>query len=143
MIIMCKRQGLRGRVEKLRGQDLMMEVLQKIGLRYKTSLDSRSGFLIKFLPSSLSLVVIGFLTICLRREKVLVYQSRSPLVESVARNTMVIALRGWTIVLVVIKVGTRLTNVRGQDEGSGQAQASGSNEATNKNRFYALHSRGK
>ena len=34
-------------------------------------------------------------------------------------------------------------NVRGQDKGSGQAQASGSNEALKKNRFYALRSRGK
>ncbi|XP_069155655.1 uncharacterized protein [Solanum lycopersicum] len=34
-------------------------------------------------------------------------------------------------------------NVRGQDEGSCKAQASCSNEAPNKNNFYALHSRGK
>ena len=33
-------------------------------------------------------------------------------------------------------------NVRGQDKGSGQAQASGSNEAPKKNRFNALCSRG-
>ena len=29
----CKRQGLRGRVEMLTGQDLLMEVLQRIDLR--------------------------------------------------------------------------------------------------------------
>ncbi|TMW89238.1 hypothetical protein EJD97_017461, partial [Solanum chilense] len=34
-------------------------------------------------------------------------------------------------------------NVRGQDKGSGQAQASGANKALKKNRFYALRSRGK
>ena len=32
-------------------------------------------------------------------------------------------------------------NMSVQDKGSGQAQASGSNEAPNKNHFYALHSR--
>ena len=35
-----------------------------------------------------------------------------------------------------------LLNVSGQDNGSAQYQASGSNEAPNKNHFYALHSRG-
>ena len=40
---------------------------QRIGLRYKTSLDLRSGFLVKFLPSSLRLVVIGCLTLSLIR----------------------------------------------------------------------------
>ncbi|XP_069146219.1 uncharacterized protein [Solanum lycopersicum] len=35
-----------------------------------------------------------------------------------------------------------LPNVRGQDKGSGQSQASGSNEAPKKNRFNALCSRG-
>ena len=33
-------------------------------------------------------------------------------------------------------------NVRSQDKGSGQAQASGSNEGPKKNRFYNLRSRG-
>ena len=33
-------------------------------------------------------------------------------------------------------------NVRGQDKGSCKAQASGSNEAPKKKRFYALRSRG-
>ena len=39
----------------VRGQDILMEVLQTIGLRYKTSLYLKSGFLVKFLPSYLSL----------------------------------------------------------------------------------------
>ena len=105
---MWKSQGLRGRVEMLRGQDLFMEVLQTIGLIYKTRLDYRRGFLIMFLTSSLRLVVIGCPTIILVREKVLLHQSRSQLVESVARSTMVIFLRERTIVLVMVKVGTRL-----------------------------------
>ena len=76
--------------------------------------------------------MIGFLTLRLRREKVLVHQSRSPLVESVGRSTIVIALKGQTIVFVVVKV-LGIALVRGQDKGSGQAQASGSNEAPKKN----------
>ena len=53
-----KREEITGRAEMLKGQDLLMEVLQIIGLRYKTSLDLKSGFLIKFLPSPLRIVVI-------------------------------------------------------------------------------------
>ena len=34
------------------------------------------------------------------------------------------------------------SNLKSQDKGSGQAQASGSTDAPNKNLFYALHSRG-
>ena len=33
-------------------------------------------------------------------------------------------------------------NLKSQDKGSGQAQASGSSDAPKKNRFYALRSRG-
>ena len=99
--------SLGGRVEILRRQDLLMVVLQRIGLRYKTSVDLTSGFLIKFIPISLRLVCIGCLTLRLKRERVLFHQSRSELVEIVARSTMVIALRGWIIALVVAIVVTR------------------------------------
>ena len=98
-----KRQGLRGRVEMLREKDHLMEVLQGIGFRYKTSLGVRSEFQVKFLPNSQRLVVIGCLTLCLWGEKVLIHQPISQLGESMPRNTMVIALRGRTIVLVVVK----------------------------------------
>ena len=86
----------------------MMVVLQRIGLKYKTSLGLRSGFLIKFLLSFQRLCRIGFLTLSLKKEKVLVHQPSSQLVESVARSTMVIVLREQIIVLVVVKVVTRL-----------------------------------
>ena len=105
---MCKRQGLRGRVEMLRSQYRLREVLQRIGLRYKTSLDLRGGILDRFLPSSLRVVVIGCQTLSLRREKVLVHQPRSQLVECLGRNTIVIALKGTDNFFVVVKVGTRL-----------------------------------
>ena len=35
------------------------------------------------------------------------------------------------------------SNLKSQDKGSGQSQASGSSDDQKKNRFYALHSRGK
>ena len=81
----------------------MKEVLQRIGLRYNDNLDLRRGFLIKFHKDTGDR---GCLTLSLIREKVLVHQPRIQLVECVARSTMVIYLRGRTIVLVVVKVGT-------------------------------------
>ena len=91
-----------------RGKDLMMEVLQREGLKYKISLDLRRGFLTKFLLSFLSLGMIGCLNLSLNMEGILVHQPKSQLVESVARITKVIDLRGRTIVLVVVKLGTML-----------------------------------
>ena len=101
-------EGLRGSVEMLRGQHLLMEVLQMEDLRYKTRLDSRIRFLIKFLISFLSLGIIGCLTLSLKRERVLVHQPKSTLAESVVRSTMIIVLRGQIFVLAVVKAGTRL-----------------------------------
>ena len=54
------------------------------------------------------LVVIGRLTLSSIREKILKNQPRIQLLESVARSTMVIALRGRIIVMVVIKVAQGL-----------------------------------
>ena len=65
----------------LRRQDLLIEVLQRIGLRYKTRLDLRSEFQVKSLPSFERLVVIGYLTLNSKRKKVLIHQSRRQLVE--------------------------------------------------------------
>ena len=78
----------------LRGQDHLKGVLQIIGLRYKTSLGLRSMFQDNILPSSQRLVVLGFLTLSSRREEVIIHQPRNQLVESEARSTMVIALKG-------------------------------------------------
>ena len=90
-----------------RGKDLLMEVLQRIGLRYKTSLGLRSRFQVNFLPSSQSLVVIGCLTLSLKTKGILVHEQSSQLGNGVARSIMVIALREWIIVLVLVKVGTK------------------------------------
>ena len=108
MLNKWNRQGLKGRVEIPRGQDLLTVVLLRIGLRFKTSLGSRIGCPIKFLLSYLRLGMIGCLTLILISEGILVHQQRSQLVESVARITIVIVLREHIIVLVVVKVRTRL-----------------------------------
>ena len=51
-----------------RGKDLLMVVLPRVGLRFNKSLGSKIGFLINFLPSSLSLGIIGCLTTSLIRD---------------------------------------------------------------------------
>ena len=59
-----KIQGLKGRVEMPRGQGLMMVVPQRVGLSSKTSLGSRGK----------RLVMIGCVTLSLKREEVLAHQ---------------------------------------------------------------------
>ena len=76
--------------EKRKSRDVkrqrrLMVVLQRAGLISKTSLGSRRGFLTKFLPSSLRLLMIGCLTLSLKKEEVLVYQIKSLLVPSVEK----------------------------------------------------------
>ena len=67
MLNKWKSKGLRERVEMLRGKDLLKLVLLRVGLRFKTSLGSIRGCLIKFLKRSLRLVMIGFfLTLSLK-----------------------------------------------------------------------------
>ena len=55
MLNKYRREGLKERVEIPRGQDLLMLVLLREALRFKTSLGSRRGYEIKFLPIFLSL----------------------------------------------------------------------------------------
>ena len=108
MLTKWKRPGLRERIEIPIGQGHLMVVLQRVGLIFRTSLGFIRGPLIKFLPGSLRLIMIGFLTLSLKIEKVLAHQTRSQLVESVARSIMVIALLGRTIALGVARIATRL-----------------------------------
>ena len=77
-------------------------------LAFKTSLDLRRGLLIKFLTNFPRLMMIGCLTLSLKREEVLAHQVKSQLVENVARSIMVIALLGRTIALGVARIATRL-----------------------------------
>ena len=51
--------------------------------------------------------MIGCITLNFRREKVLIQQRRRKLVESVVKSTMVSALRGRIIALVVERVVTK------------------------------------
>ena len=88
-----RRQGLREIIDMLRGKDHMIEVIQRKGLKYKTSLDLRRGFLVKSLSGFWNQEVIGFPTLNSRKEKVLIHQPRIQFVESVVKITMVIALR--------------------------------------------------
>ena len=82
----------------------LMEAPKRIGLRYKISLNLRSGVQIKSLPNSQELVVIGCLTLNIIREKGMINQRRSRLVESVVKSTMVSVFRGRITTLVVARV---------------------------------------
>ena len=71
MINKWKRQGLRERVEMLRGQDRLIVINQMVGLISKKIVGSKRGFIIKFLPISLRLGIIGCLTLSVKSEGVL------------------------------------------------------------------------
>ena len=73
----------------LRGQYLLMVVLQRKGLRFETRLNSRKGFLIKLLLSFQRLGMIGYLDLNLKREGILDHRTRSLLVLSVERVILV------------------------------------------------------
>ena len=87
-------------------QGNLMVVLQGVGLISMKRLGSRIGPLVKFLQSSKRLVIIGHLTLSLKREGALIHQLRRQLMKGMTRRTMVTALMGRTIVFVVLKVDT-------------------------------------
>ena len=129
-----KRQGLRETVEMPWEQGDLMVVLPRVSLISKISLGSRRYFLINFLPSSLNLMMIGCLTLSLKRKGVLVHQTRSLLLSKTG------------IFISCCKSLHKVwdcPNLNGQDNSSSQAQESGSNvDAFKKYHFYALRSRG-
>ena len=138
-------QELREKVEMLRGLGHLIEAPQRIGLKYKISLNLRSGAQIQSISNSKELVVIGCLTLNLEREKVLIRQRRSQLIESVVKSTMMSALRGTNNCISCGKSGQKMRdspNFKSLYKGSGHSQASGSRDALKKNRFYTLRSRG-
>ena len=140
-----RRQGPRERVEMLKEQDHLMEFLQRIGLKYKTSLDLRIGFLIKYLPSSQRLVVIGSVTPKFKRGKGTNSPIKKPSCGKCGKKHYGDCLEGMDNCFSCGKSGHKMrdySNMKSQDKGSGQAQASGSNEEPKKNCFYALRSRG-
>ena len=101
------RQQISEKVKILLGLRHLMEVHQRIGLTYKTSLNLRSGFQIKSIQNSQELVLIGCITLYSIREKVIIHQMRTQRVESIVIITMVICLRGRIIALVVARVVTK------------------------------------
>ena len=81
----------------------LIEDPQRIDLRCKISLNLRSEVQIKSLPNSQELVMIGCVTLNLRRENDLIHKKRIQLMES----AMVSALKGWIISLVVAREVTK------------------------------------
>ncbi len=63
---------------------------------------------VKFLQNFSRFVMIGFLTLSINIEKVLIHQVRSQIIENVERRILVSDLLGRTIVLDVVRVSTRL-----------------------------------
>ena len=81
-----RRKEIREKVELVRGLGHSIESSQRIGLIYKININVRRRVQIKSVPNSQYLVVIGCLTLNLRREKVLIHQKRSQLVVSVVKE---------------------------------------------------------
>ena len=80
-------------------------------------------------------MVIGCLTLNLRREKVLINQMKSKHVESVVKSTMVISLRVTDNCFSCGKNGHKMRNcpnLKIQDKGSCQAQECSSSDAPNR-----------
>ena len=98
-----RREGIRKKLDRLRGKIHMIEVHQRISLRNKTSRNLRNWFLIMSFRNSKEPVAIGFITLNSRRENVLPQIKIQP-VECVAKRTMVISLMGWIIALVVSRI---------------------------------------
>ena len=108
MLNKWKKLGKGEREGRLRRTSLMKVFLERVGLTFNTSVGSRRGFLINFPQNFPRLVMIGCLTLSLKKKEVLAHQARSQLVESVSRSIMVIALSGWTIALGVARMATSL-----------------------------------
>ena len=67
----------------------MREVLQRVGLKFKTILGSIRGFSMKLFPIYLCVTRIWCLTVSLKREEMEIHLERNLLVPSVVRNIVV------------------------------------------------------
>ena len=101
-----RRQELKKKAEMLRGQGHLMEVHQRIGLRYKTSLNLRSGFEIKSLQNSQDLVVIRS-SPKLKRGIGSNSPNEKPTCENSHKNHYGYCLKRTDNCLVVERIGTR------------------------------------
>ena len=91
-------------------------------------------------------MVIGCLTLSLIREKTPLHQQKKPTCGKCRERHYSDFLNGTGNCFASRKSEHKFRdfpNVRGQDKGSCQAQASGSNEARNKNRLCAINAREK
>lgn len=120
---------------------LMMVVLYRGGFKFKTNLHLIRGSPINFVQNFSRPVIIGCLTLSLKREEELVHQERSQLIESVVRKLWGV-LDGMRNCFEFCKSDDKIrhcANRKGQDKTSGHIQASGFDvDALRKNRFYAL-----
>ena len=102
-----RRQELSEKVEMLRGLGHLMKALLRIDLIHKISskFNKRGSnqFPTEFPRASGDRVP----NLNLRREKVLINQTRSQLVDSMVKSTIVSALRGRIIALVVSRMVTK------------------------------------
>ena len=89
MNISRKIHGQREKLDMPGGKDLLMVILLRVGLRFKTSLGSRRECQIEFLRSYLMLGMRGCLTLILKMEGILVHQTRSLLGPTMERVVLV------------------------------------------------------
>ena len=81
-----KRLDSRGKIGSSKGPSLMRELLPRVGLKFKTSLDSRKGFPTKLIPIYLRQYNIGCLILCPKRKQEKIYLARNQLVPSAVRS---------------------------------------------------------
>ena len=121
-------------------------VLLMISWISKTGLDLRRNFLIKFLLSFPRLVMIGCLTLSLKREEVEAHHVKKPTCSKCIKKHVGECLVETGNCFGCGKNGHKIRdcpNIRVQEKGSSQAQASVTNsDVPRKNHFYALRSKG-
>ena len=118
-----------------------MKVLQRIGLKYKTSLDLRSGFLIKSLLSSQKLGCNRVYNPKFKKGKSTNSPNEKPTCAKCEKSHLCECLVGTGNCFSCGKSDHKMRvfpNLKSQDKGNGQAQASGSTDTQKKNRFHAL-----
>ena len=102
----------------------MMVVLKREGLRFKTSLGLRIGFLIKFLPRYLRLGMIWCITLSLRRVENTISPNRKPTCAKYGKGHVGECLARIGNCFSCGKSGNKIRNfpnVKGQYKGNGQA----------------------
>ena len=89
MLKKLRRVVLSGKIGMQRGQGSMMEVFLRVSVKSKTNQSLIRDSPTKFFLISQRITRIGFLTLSLNREKVVVHKVRNLIVPNVARSTCV------------------------------------------------------